>query len=147
MKRSARIHAIALAILVIVAFLPRASWAGDREDAATTAAVDKIVHGDIAQANFGEAKKKLRALIVQSGSYATCNGSTCTLPAQLPANHPPTLFLHGADDTIVPPATMQIYHDRLKAMGVEVGLFLAPGVRHAILAESPALVLDWVRRH
>lgn len=90
---------------------------------------------------------RFRALIVQSGSYATCNGSTCTLPAQLPSNHPPTLFLHGADDTIVPPATMQLYHDRLKAMGVEVGLFLAPGVRHAILAESPALVLDWVRRH
>ena len=37
--------------------------AGDKEDAATVAAVDKVLKGEVAQANFGEAKKKLRALV------------------------------------------------------------------------------------
>jgi hypothetical protein len=62
-KRRARITAIALAVLVLAALSPRTSWAGDKEDTATIAAVDKIVRGEVAQANFGEAKKKLRALI------------------------------------------------------------------------------------
>lgn len=90
---------------------------------------------------------RFRALIIQSASYATCNGSTCTLPTQLPTNHPPTLFLHGADDSIVPPATMQLYYDRLRAMGVEVRQRLEPGVRHSILPSAPQEVLDWVRSH
>ena len=59
----ARIIAIALAVLFIVALSPTVARAGDKEDSATIAAVDKIVRGDVAQANFGEAKKKLRALL------------------------------------------------------------------------------------
>lgn len=56
------IKAIALVLLFTVAAVPTAR-AGDKEDNATIAAVDKIVRGDVAQANFGEAKKKLRALL------------------------------------------------------------------------------------
>ena len=57
------IRAISLVVLFTVALLPDTARAGDKEDNATIAAVDKIVKGDVAQANFGEAKKKLRALL------------------------------------------------------------------------------------
>ena len=57
------ITVIAVAILLASSLAPRTSRAGDREDTATVAAVDKIVRGDVAQSNYGEAKKKLRALL------------------------------------------------------------------------------------
>lgn len=57
------IKTIALTLVLIFALVPRQARAGEKEDAATVAAVDKIIRGDVAQANFGEAKKKLRALI------------------------------------------------------------------------------------
>ena len=63
MNRRARVSAIALAILIGILLSPTPSRAGDKEDTATIAAVDKIVRGDVVQANFGEAKKKLRALL------------------------------------------------------------------------------------
>ena len=63
MNRRVRISAIALAVLVVMPLSTTPSWAGDKEDTATIAAVDKIVRGDVVQANFGEAKKKLRALL------------------------------------------------------------------------------------
>ena len=63
LRRVALITAIAMAIALITSLLPSAARAGDREDTATIAAVDKIVRGDIAQANFGDAKRKLRVLL------------------------------------------------------------------------------------
>jgi tetratricopeptide (TPR) repeat protein len=57
------IRAVAFAILLTAGLLPSIALAGDKEDTATVAAVDKIVRGDVAQANFGEAKKKLRGLL------------------------------------------------------------------------------------
>ena len=63
MNRCARISAIALAILIVSPLSATPAWANDKEDSATIAAVDKIVRGDVVQANYGEAKKKLRALL------------------------------------------------------------------------------------
>ncbi len=63
LRRVALIATIALAVAMITSLLPSAARAGDREDTATIGAVDRIVRGDIAQANFGEAKKKLRVLL------------------------------------------------------------------------------------
>ena len=51
---------------------------------------------------------RFRALAIQSASYANCSGPGCVVPA-LPIDHPPTLFLHGAGDDIVPLATMLPY--------------------------------------
>ncbi len=62
-SRKAKIATVALAILLTTGLVPSTSRAGDKEDSATAAAVDKIVRGDIAQSNFGEAKRKLRALL------------------------------------------------------------------------------------
>ncbi|TAJ55371.1 MAG: plasmid partitioning protein [Nevskiaceae bacterium] len=51
---------------------------------------------------------RFRALAVQSASYANCSGPGCAVPT-LPSDHPPTLFLHGAGDDIVPLSTMLPY--------------------------------------
>jgi len=74
---------------------------------------------------------RFRALVVHSGSWATCGGALCTIPRTLPADHPPTLFLHGEDDDVVPPETMQAYLDRLIERGHEAAAVVVPGVRHA----------------
>lgn len=60
------------------------------------------------------------ALVIVSGSYATCFGPFCKLPSTLPAHHPPTKFYHGTKDFIVPIATMRPYFERLKSAGVLV---------------------------
>jgi len=52
------------------------------------------------------------SLAVAAGSYATCAGPLCVVP-NLPLNHPPTLFLHGGLDPIVPQFTMETYADKL----------------------------------
>lgn len=60
-----------------------------------------------------------RALAIVSGSYATCLGPICNVPATLPANHPPTKFYHGTADLIVPIGTMRTYFKRLQSQGIE----------------------------
>ncbi len=45
---------------------------GEKEDAATVAAVDRVLATDYANANFGEAKKKLRALVAKC--HKGCSG-------------------------------------------------------------------------
>lgn len=39
------------------------AWAGEKEDQAVIAAVDKVLNTDVPNANFGEARKKLRGLL------------------------------------------------------------------------------------
>lgn len=63
-----------------------------------------------------------KALVIQSGSYATCLGLRCSVPASQPANNPPTKFYHGRTDLLVPISTMYPYHDRLAALGVPTAL-------------------------
>jgi poly(3-hydroxybutyrate) depolymerase len=70
-----------------------------------------------------------RALAIASASYATC-GQFCSVPA-LPADHPPTLFLHGADDTLVPVAQMVKYRD---ALGAKASSEIDGDAGHAWLA-------------
>jgi hypothetical protein len=58
----------------MVLVVGRPAIAGEREDNATTAAVDKILAQDVANANFGEAKRKLKSLITQCKK--ACSGPT-----------------------------------------------------------------------
>lgn len=66
------------------------------------------------------------ALVVQSGSYYYCSGG-CTekIANELPAStwssreHPPTLFLHGSTDNVVPPSTSSMYDSKLKGAGTK----------------------------
>lgn len=60
-----RLRAVAR-IVALAAFVSTTSgyaFAGEKEDKATVAAVDKILTTDIPNANFGDAKKKLRGLL------------------------------------------------------------------------------------
>ncbi len=82
-------------------------------------------------------------LAIQSASWATCSGPVCVLPEALPADHPPTLFLHGEADDVVPIGTMQRYHDRLVAEGHTTSLQTDPAVGHAWLDRSPDAVVAW----
>lgn len=61
---------------------------------------------------------RFRALAVHSASYATCS-TVCSVP-ELPADHPPTLLLHGEKDSIVPIATMRAYEAKLSEQGLTV---------------------------
>ncbi len=90
---------------------------------------------------------RFRALAVQSASWATCVGARCQMPQTLPAAHPPTLFLHGMADRVVPWSSMQPYHDRLLYQGVETALHSEADGGHEWFAASPAKILDWFQRH
>lgn len=63
MVSGSRLRAVVrLGLLVLTLFVSSVAFAGEKEDNAALAAVDKILASEVAQANFGEAKKKLRAL-------------------------------------------------------------------------------------
>lgn len=89
---------------------------------------------------------KFRALADHSGSYATC-GPTCSVPTPLPSGHPPTLFLHGDQDTIVPMSSVQPYLDALNAEGFETKLVTDPNAGHQWLAAGPTVIPAWFAAH
>ncbi len=90
---------------------------------------------------------EFRALAIQSGSYATCGGPACSVPSILPADHPPTLFLHGFIDAVVPWWTMNLYYTRLQDQGIESSLYTESLGRHAWFASSPQRILAWFDAH
>jgi poly(3-hydroxyoctanoate) depolymerase len=84
-----------------------------------------------------------RALAIASASYATC-GKTCSVPA-LPADHPPTLFLHGEADTVVPISSMEPYRDALGS--AKAAAIVDPTLGHEWLPEAVNAVPDWFDAH
>ncbi len=90
---------------------------------------------------------KFRALAVESASWATCAGALCSIPPPLPADHPPTLLLHGERDDIVPISTMRLYEGALKAQGTEVKVVTDADAGHAWLDASPGEVPAWFVAH
>lgn len=89
---------------------------------------------------------RFRALAIASGSYATCIGILCDV-GPIPADHPPTLFLHGGLDPIVPLLTMDLYRDELTRAGIETRRVVDPLALHRWISASPGEVLDWFRSH
>lgn len=87
-----------------------------------------------------------RALAIQSGSYATCASSFCSVP-ELPADHPPTLFLHGSWDTIVPQWTMQLYYDDLVELGVPTERVIDAFAAHQWISAAPESVTGWFQQY
>lgn len=86
---------------------------------------------------------KFRSLTIASASYATCRGYICSVPA-LPSDHPPTLFLHGNADLIVPVTSMEKYYNPLAAAKRKVTV---PGAGHQWVEFYPAELLSWVMAH
>jgi poly(3-hydroxyoctanoate) depolymerase len=90
---------------------------------------------------------KFRALAIGAGSYATCAGPLCLVPWSLPANHPPTLFLHGASDTTVPQSTMEQYYDRLVVQGIATVKVIDPTAGHQWINAAPLAIRPWFDAH
>jgi dipeptidyl aminopeptidase/acylaminoacyl peptidase len=90
---------------------------------------------------------EFRALAIESGSYATCSSSICTIPDPLPADHPPTLFLHGRNDFVVPIATAQAYEAQLQKQGIETTMLVDPNAGHQWLPIAPEAITCWFQRH
>jgi dienelactone hydrolase len=82
------------------------------------------------------------ALAIAAGSYATCGGPACLVPA-LPGDHPPTLFLHGGADPLVPLVTMLPYRDRLLDGGIAARDVVDPMFRHGWIPAAPDEVVEW----
>jgi poly(3-hydroxybutyrate) depolymerase len=89
---------------------------------------------------------QFKALAIQSGSYATCAGPLCVIPA-LPADHPPTAFMHGFIDSVVPWWSMDLYYDRLLQQGIETSRYTELLGNHEWFAASPAIILAWFNGH
>jgi poly(3-hydroxybutyrate) depolymerase len=88
-----------------------------------------------------------RGLAIQSGSYATCAGVACVLPSVLPAQHPPTRFLHGRADLTVPLYTAEVYEQALVAQGFEADMVIDDAAGHEWLTVSPERILEWFQAH
>ena len=89
---------------------------------------------------------RFRALAIAAGSYATCGGPACSIP-DLPASHPPTLFLHGGMDPLVPVSTMQAYEDKLAGMGIQTDAVIDPDFKHGWIPQTPGALVDWFGRY
>jgi len=88
------------------------------------------------------------ALAVQSGGYASCPGGVaCTPTLPLPANHPPTLFLHGALDVAVPVSDSESYYQALVAQGTETEILVDAQIIHEVLKIAPQAVTCWFLQH
>ena len=65
----------------------------------------------------------------------------------LPVDHPPTLFLHGLLDPIVPILGMAQYRGALAHDGIEVKAVVNPTATHEWLPEGPQAITDWFNAH
>ena len=90
---------------------------------------------------------EFKALVVHSGSYAECLGPVCAVPLILPENHPPTFFIHGFLDSIVPWYTMDSYFDRLLWHGITTDRHTNYLGKHEWFPESAGLVVDWFEQY
>jgi len=89
---------------------------------------------------------RFRALAIHSAGYATCS-AVCLMPRSLPDDHPPTLFVHGLTDLIVPPRVMTQYRDALEDDGVEVDVLIGDREGHEWMAEAATAIPDWFLAH
>jgi poly(3-hydroxybutyrate) depolymerase len=89
---------------------------------------------------------RFRALADHSGSYATCS-AICFVPTPLPADHPPTLLLHGDLDAIVPSVAVLPYVDALRDEGHEVQLVTDPLAGHRWLRAAAQVIPAWFDAH
>lgn len=88
-----------------------------------------------------------KALAIESASYATCGGPLCLIPRDLPADHPPTLFLHGALDNVVPVTTMFSYHSRLKEAGIPTEMRVDALASHQWISDAPEFITKWFLKY
>ncbi|MBT9554855.1 MAG: hypothetical protein IV100_02450 [Myxococcales bacterium] len=87
----------------------------------------------------------VKALAVHSAAYANC-GSICFPPA-FDAEHPPSVFLHGALDAVVLVSSMEAYRDALVDAGVETETVIDPDAGHEWIGAAPESITSWFLEH
>jgi poly(3-hydroxyoctanoate) depolymerase len=88
------------------------------------------------------------ALAIQSGGYASCAGGiACSPTLPLPADHPPTLFLHGALDVPVPVSDSENYYQDLVQQGTQAEIIIDAQIIHEVLKIAPQAVTCWFLQH
>ncbi len=92
---------------------------------------------------------RVRAVALQSGSYATCLSSfPCNVSASdLPDDHPATLLMAGYWDGLVPLSTIEEYEAALDENGTESTLEVVGWASHQWTSNSPGWVLEWFSTH
>ncbi len=85
---------------------------------------------------------RFTAIAIHSGSYATCSGPVCSVPESFAA-HPPTLFLHGDADNVVPISTAREYAESLERNAVANQFIEDADAGHEWLAGSAEPITNW----
>ncbi len=62
------------------------------------------------------------------------------------ADDPPFLFLHGADDRLVPPAQSEEMHELLRKTGVPSEIKVFPGVGHSLNQDGRRMAVEFFER-
>ena len=88
-----------------------------------------------------------KALAIAAASYAKCGGPYCPLPDKISPDHPPTLFLHGKADLVVPLFTMRSYEQLLRENHVETKKIEQESANHQWIDSSPVEVVGWFKRY
>lgn len=88
-----------------------------------------------------------KALAIASASYAKCGGPYCPLPNEIKREHPPTLFLHGKFDPVVPIFTMKRYQKLLQKNGIKTKVIIDPKARHQWFKSAPKEITQWFKNH
>lgn len=91
--------------------------------------------------------RPFRAIAIESASYESCSGALCVIPTPLPSSHPPTLFLHGLLDPIVPIVTAQLYDNDLRARSIPERFVVDALASHQWITAAPGEVLAWFQQH
>ncbi|MAZ47834.1 MAG: dipeptidyl aminopeptidase [Halobacteriovoraceae bacterium] len=91
--------------------------------------------------------QRFNALAIASASYAKCGGPYCPLPDEIDPNHPPTLFMHGRIDPVVPIITMRLYDKKLRENGVKTKKIVQNTATHQWLKKAPKAVVSWFKAH
>ena len=86
-------------------------------------------------------------LAIASASYAKCGGPYCPLPDDISTNHPPTLFMHGKRDIVVPIFTMRKYAKLLKENSVSVEIIVNDKAGHTWIDQSPLAITQWFKKY
>lgn len=86
---------------------------------------------------------RIRGLIIHSASYGTCVSLQCSVPAQLPDWHPPTLLISNKNDDIVPRRTVDLYLQQLLKNNIPVNTIYSNDGGHEWLAQHPELIMKW----
>ena len=87
-----------------------------------------------------------KAVVIAAGAYMTCGGPLCYAPWSVPPNHPPTMFLHGFIDPIVPYWTMLEYYHVLQRENITTELHTCATCTHQWIPSSAQLVYPFFKQ-